>query len=69
MTAPETAMEDILRFGMYPRVHCLESNQEKEEYLYNYLNSYLYLDLLQFEQIKKPKKVVDLLTLLAIRSA
>jgi hypothetical protein len=65
ITAPETAMEDILRFGMYPRVHCLESNQEKEEYLYNYINSYLYRDLLQFDQIKKPKKVVDLLTLLA----
>jgi predicted AAA+ superfamily ATPase len=65
MTAPETALEDMLRFGMYPRVHSLESNQEKEEYLYNYLNSYLYRDLLVFEQIKKPKKVVDLLALLA----
>ncbi|MGO8880010.1 MAG: ATP-binding protein [Desulfomonilaceae bacterium] len=65
MIAPETAQEDMLRFGMYPRVHSLESNQEKEEYLYNYLNSYLYRDLLEFEQIKKPKKVVDLLTLLA----
>lgn len=65
MTAPETALEEMLRFGMYPRVHTLESNQEKEEYLYNYLNAYLYRDLLEFEQIKKPKKVVDLLTLLA----
>lgn len=65
MIAPETALEDVLRFGMYPRVHSLESNQEKEEYLYNYINSYLYRDLLEFEQIKKPKKVVDLLTLLA----
>jgi uncharacterized protein len=65
MTAPETALEEMLRFGMYPRVHSLESNQEKEEYLYNYINSYLYRDLLEFEQIKKPKKVVDLLTLLA----
>ena len=36
VAAPETAMEDILRFGMYPRVHCLESNQEKEEYLLIY---------------------------------
>jgi predicted AAA+ superfamily ATPase len=65
MTAPETALEEMLRFGMYPRVQSLESNQEKEEYLYNYLNSYLYRDLLVFEQIKKPKKVVDLLALLA----
>lgn len=64
-TAPETALEEMLRFGMYPRVHCLDGNQEKEDYLYNYLNSYLYRDVLEFEQIKKPKKVVDLLTLLA----
>ena len=65
MTAPDTALEEMLRFGMYPRVHTLESNQEKEEYLYTYLNHYLYRDVLEFEQIKKPKKVVDLLVLLA----
>jgi len=65
MTSPDTALEEMLRYGMYPRVHTLESNQEKEEYLYSYLNHYLYRDLLEFEQIKKPKKVVDLLVLLA----
>ncbi|SKA24857.1 hypothetical protein SAMN02745119_03349 [Trichlorobacter thiogenes] len=65
MTSPDTALEEMLRYGMYPRVHTLESNQEKEEYLYSYLNQYLYRDLLEFEQIKKPKKVVDLLVLLA----
>jgi predicted AAA+ superfamily ATPase len=65
LTAPNSALEEMLRFGMYPRVHTLESNQEKEEYLYAYLNHYLYRDVLEFEQIKKPKKVVDLLVLLA----
>jgi len=65
MTSPDTALEEMLRYGMYPRIHTLESNQEKEEYLYSYLNHYLYRDLLEFEQIKKPKKVVDLLVLLA----
>jgi hypothetical protein len=64
-TNPETALEEMLRFGMYPRVHTLKNNQEKEEYLYAYVNSYLYRDLLEFEQIKKPRKVVDLLMLLA----
>ena len=64
-TSPATALEEMLRFGMYPRVHILESDKDKEEYLYEYLNSYLYRDLLQFEQVKKPKKVVDLLVLLA----
>jgi len=65
LTAPETALDEMLRFGMYPYVHVLEDNREKEGYLYNYLNHYLYRDLLEFEQIKKPKKVVDLLALLA----
>lgn len=63
--APDMALEEMLRFGMYPRVHTLGSDSEKEEYLYNYVNSYLYRDLLVFEQIRKPKKVVDLLILLA----
>ena len=62
-TAPETALEEMPRFGMYPRVHMLESNGEKEEYPYDYLSSYLYRDLLAFEAIKKPRKVVDLLLL------
>lgn len=65
LTSPETALEEMLRFGMYPRIHMLTSNQEKEEYLFDYLNHYLYRDLLEFEQVKKPKKVVDLLVLLA----
>ncbi len=65
LTSPETAMQDMLRFGMYPRIHMLESDREREEYAYDYINHYLYRDLLEFEQIKKPKKVVDLLILLA----
>lgn len=65
LTSPETALQDMLRFGMYPRVHMLQSEREREEYAYDYINHYLYRDLLEFEQIKKPKKVVDLLTLLA----
>jgi hypothetical protein len=65
LTSPETALEEMLRFGMYPRVHTMEGNEEKEEYLYNYLNQYLYRDILEYGQIKKPRKVVDLLILLA----
>ncbi len=65
LTAPQTALDDMLRFGMYPRVHMLGSDREREEYVYDYLNQYLYRDLLEFDQVKKPKKVVDLLILLA----
>lgn len=65
LTSPETALQDMLRFGMYPRVHMLASDHEREEYAYDYINHYLYRDLLEFEQVKKPKKVVYLLILLA----
>jgi hypothetical protein len=62
-----TALEEMLRFGMYPKVHTLESNKEKEDYLYEYLNNYLYKDILGFAGVRKPKKVIDLLTLLALQ--
>lgn len=64
-TSPETALQDMLRFGMYPRIHMLSSDAEREEYAYDYINHYLYRDLLEFELVKKPRKVVDLLVLLA----
>ena len=43
----------------------LESDREREEYAYDNINHYLYRDLLEFDQIKKPKKVVELLIVLA----
>ncbi len=66
-TSPETAIEEMLRFGMYPKAHTLDSDKEKEGYLYEYLNNYLYKDILAFAGVRKPKKVVDLLTLLALQ--
>lgn len=66
-TSPETALEEMLRFGMYPKVHSLGNDKEKETYLYEYLNNYLYKDILAFDGVRKPKKVVDLLTLLALQ--
>lgn len=66
-TAPETSLEEMLRFGMYPKVHSLSNDKEKEGYLYEYLNNYLYKDILAFDGVRKPKKVVDLLTLLALQ--
>lgn len=63
----DDALEEMLRFGMYPKTQTLKSNKEKEDYLYEYLNSYLYRDILTFEGVRKPKKVVDLLTLLALQ--
>ena len=64
-TRPENALEDMLRFGMYPRVRTLPNDAEKESYITEYLNNYLSKDILIFDDIRKPKKVIDLLTLLA----
>ncbi len=58
-------LEGLMRFGMYPKVHTLITDKEKEEYLYDVINTYLYNDLLTFKEIKKPKKILDLLGLLA----
>lgn len=66
-TSSDTAILEMLRFGMYPKVHTLLGNQEKQDYLYEYINNYLYKDVLMFEDVRKPKKIIDLLTLLALQ--
>lgn len=66
-TSREIALEEMLRYGMYPKVHILASYQDKENYLYEYLNNYLYKDILSFSGTRKPKKIIDLLTLLALQ--
>lgn len=60
-------LENLLIYGSYPRTQTLVSNKEKEEYLYEYLNNYLYKDLLMLSGLRKPQKVVDLLSLLALQ--
>ncbi|MDP3043728.1 MAG: ATP-binding protein [bacterium] len=64
---PDTMLGELLRFGMLPRVHTFGSNAEKENYLYEYINNYLYKDILAFSGVRKPKKAVDLLSLLALQ--
>ena len=66
-TLPADALEELLRFGMYPKVQTLESDERKETYLSEYLGNYLSKDILMFGQVRKPKKVFDLLTLLALQ--
>lgn len=60
-------LEEFLRFGLYPKVVTLSGEQEKQRYLQDLVNTYLYRDLLTFGTIRKPKKVIDLLSLLALQ--
>ncbi|MBI5230457.1 MAG: ATP-binding protein [Candidatus Magasanikbacteria bacterium] len=66
-TATETALEEMLRFGMFPKIHTSTADEEKQDYLYEYTNNYLFKDILMFETVRKPKKILDLLTLLALQ--
>uniref|UniRef100_A0A7C4R8N6 ATP-binding protein n=1 Tax=candidate division CPR3 bacterium TaxID=2268181 RepID=A0A7C4R8N6_UNCC3 len=60
-------LEEFLRFGLYPEVVLADEEKEKINYLNELINTYLYKDILSFEQIRKPKKVIHLLTFLALQ--
>ena len=64
---PETVLENFMRFGLMPKTHQLANEFDKINYLYEYINTYLSKDILMFGDIRKPKKVIDLLTLLALQ--
>lgn len=66
-TPTNLLLEEKLRFGMYPGTTMSKGEKEKQEYLIELINSYLYKDLLVFETIRKPRKVIDLLTLLSLQ--
>ena len=59
--------QTIMRFGCYPKLLNIVDETEKQNYLKELINNYLYQDILAFDQVRKPKKVVDLLTLLALQ--
>lgn len=59
--------DPFLRFGMYPKVLTTDGDGDKERYLYDVVNTYLYKDIASFGNIRKPKKVLDLLALLALQ--
>lgn len=60
-------LEEFLRFGLYPKAVTLVSEEDKSNYLNDLISAYLYKDILSFENIRKPKKVIDLLSLLALQ--
>lgn len=60
-----STLEERVIYGSYPRVILLESQREKQEYLSELLDAYLYRDILDFGGIRNSSKVRDLLKLLA----
>ena len=58
-------LEERLLFGSYPELLQYPDWEDKKEYLYEIINSYLLKDILVFEGIKHADKIYDLLRLIA----
>lgn len=58
-------LEERLLFGGYPELVQYESWEDKKEYLFEIINSYLLKDILVFEGIKHADKIYDLLRLIS----
>lgn len=61
----EKQLESYLLYGMYPDIFQENTIEDKKLYLKHLLESYLYKDVLELENIKYSKKIRDLLELLA----
>lgn len=63
----QSELESRLLFGSYPEVVLFESDEERKAYLFDLVSSYLLKDILMFEGVKKSKKMIDLLILIAFQ--
>ena len=60
-------LEEFLIFGSYPEIALLQDRNKKITALEELVNSYLFRDILALDKIKKSKKLVDLVKLLAFQ--
>ena len=60
-------LDERLIFGSYPEVIGLKGDDARKENLHELVSSYLFKDILVLEGIRKTKKLVDLLILLAFQ--
>ena len=66
LTAREE-LDNLMIYGSYPEVVTSDSSEEKIEYLQTLVNSYLFRDILELENIKNPSKLGALLRLIAFQ--
>ncbi|MEA1874655.1 MAG: ATP-binding protein [Bacteroidota bacterium] len=66
LLSAKTKLEHILRFGLYPEIYNQSEDFAIEE-LDNIASNYLYKDILQFENLKKPDLLYNLLKTLALQ--
>ena len=60
-------LDQTLRFGAYPEVFQYSTEEEKIHYLQTLTDDYLYKDILEFERIKRSKKLRDLLVAISLQ--
>ncbi|MBU0974897.1 ATP-binding protein [Patescibacteria group bacterium] len=60
-------LDQALRFGSYPEIFKMSTQQEKEEYLLELTTDYLYKDALEYQDIRNPEQLRKLLTALALQ--
>jgi uncharacterized protein len=60
-------LEERLIYGSYPEIFQLETLQQKEIYIKEMLSSYLFKDLLTFDEIRNSDKIRSLLKLIAFQ--
>lgn len=62
-----TYTDHYLRFGSYPSLFDIDNEQEKEEYLLELAQDYLYKDALEYQDIRNSESIRKLLTALALQ--
>ena len=60
-------IEDLLIYGSYPEVVTSKETGEKENRITEIKNSYLIKDILEFQKLKRPGLILDLLKLIAFQ--
>ena len=60
-------LEEKLIYGLYPEVLNILSLNDKKSYLNELVNTYLLKDVLSFEDVRHPQKILDLLKLIAFQ--
>ncbi len=61
----DSQLEERLVYGSYPELFSIASQADREDYLYEIGNAYLYKDILELSAIKNSAKIRDLLRMLA----
>lgn len=63
--AVDGLLEDLLVYGSYPQVLHIGDPAERREYLRQLAEDYLFHDILAFEQLRNPRKLRELVILIA----